>query len=138
MRGFFATPPLVMFRVRSVVSCQTVSFLLSTCLITGLAMPLIPLRHSCLGRDYVESLYRHWSSGVLTSQMGVTQECWAGIASGGVVSVCNFEVRLEEVKQPELETIRKSAGKRNVSRSRWVVIFISEMTGGADCPWTGS
>lgn len=54
------------------------------------------------------------------------------------MSVCNFEVGLEEVKQPELETIRKSAGKRNVSRSRWVVIFISEMTGGADCPWTGS
>lgn len=55
------------------------------------------------------------------------------------LSFGNFEVRAGGGLTPELETIRKSTVKGNVARSRWVVIIlVSEMTGGTDCPWTGS
>ncbi len=55
----------------------------------------------------MESLYRYWAGSVLTTQMGVAQACGRGLLQ---VELCQSEVGLEEVKQPELEAFRKSAG----------------------------
>lgn len=76
---------LVMFRARSVACCQTVSFLLSTCLLTGLAMPHIPLSHPCLGREMAGSLCHYWPGEMSITRVGGLRLGRAGLTAGGVV-----------------------------------------------------